>query len=177
MVAGAVASAVFAASTLPMLIKARRTRNLSSYSLGNIVLGNAGNALYTVYVLGLPLGPVWALHGFHTVSTGLMLLWYVRFEFAVRNRGRGSAGRLATRRPGRAVAQDELRRQLDVPAATGRTVLGALDRGEERGRGESPLGVDVLAHGREHRSNAARYRIVVESDDGDVGRNVEAAVQ
>jgi (E)-4-hydroxy-3-methylbut-2-enyl-diphosphate synthase len=31
-----------------------------------------------VYVVSLPLGPVWALHGFHVGATGLMLFWYVR---------------------------------------------------------------------------------------------------
>lgn len=82
--AGATATVLFAVSTLPMLVKARRTRDVSSYSLGNIALGNVGNAFYTVYVLHLPLGPIWALHAFHTVSTFLMLFWYVRYARARR---------------------------------------------------------------------------------------------
>ena len=41
-VAGGVSTVIFAASTLPMLVKAGRTKNLSSYSLGNIVLSNVG---------------------------------------------------------------------------------------------------------------------------------------
>jgi hypothetical protein len=42
------------------------------------VLANVGNLIYAVYVVSLPLGPVWALHGFHLGATGLMLFWYVR---------------------------------------------------------------------------------------------------
>jgi hypothetical protein len=76
--AGSVSTAVFVASTLPMLVKAGRTKNLASYSLGNILLANVGNLIYAVYVVSLPLGPVWALHGFHLGATGLMLFWYVR---------------------------------------------------------------------------------------------------
>ena len=78
-VAGALATAAFAASTLPMLAKARRTKELASYSVGNIVLADVGNGLYSVYVIHLPPGPVWALHSFHTVSTAMMLFWYVRY--------------------------------------------------------------------------------------------------
>lgn len=37
-------TAVFVASTLPMLVKAGRTKNLASYSLGNIVLANVGKS-------------------------------------------------------------------------------------------------------------------------------------
>jgi hypothetical protein len=73
-----VSTAIFIASTLPMLVKAGRTKNLASYSLGNILLANIGNLIYAVYVFSLPLGPVWALHGFHLCATGLMLFWYVR---------------------------------------------------------------------------------------------------
>ena len=76
--AGSVSTAIFIASTLPMLVKAGRTKDLASYSLGNIVLANIGNLTYAVYVLSLPIGPVWALHGFHLCATGLMLFWYVR---------------------------------------------------------------------------------------------------
>ena len=84
--AGTIATAVFALSTLPMLVKAHTTRDVSSYSLGNITLGNVGNLFYTVYVLDLPLGPIWALHAFHTISTALMLFWYVRFVLLPRAR-------------------------------------------------------------------------------------------
>ena len=72
--AGSVSTAIFIASTLPMLVKAGRTKELASYSLGNIVLANIGNLTYAVYVLSLPIGPVWALHGFHLCATALTLL-------------------------------------------------------------------------------------------------------
>ena len=61
--AGIISTIIFAASTLPMLVKAHRTRDLSSYSLGNILLANVGNAVHSVYVLSLPPGPLWVLHG------------------------------------------------------------------------------------------------------------------
>ena len=77
-IAGSASTVIFVISTLPMLIKAGRTKNLTSYSLGNIGLANAGNLIYAVYVLSLPLGPIWALHGFHLATTGLMLFWYLR---------------------------------------------------------------------------------------------------
>ncbi len=101
--AGSVATAVFAVSTLPMLVKAYKTKDVGSYSLGNIVLGNVGNVFYTVYVLHLPAGPIWALHLFHTVSTALMLFWYVRYVLvsAVRARRAARAARRPGRRPGR----------------------------------------------------------------------------
>ncbi len=96
--AGTAATAVFAVSTLPMLIKAYRTKDVGSYSLGNIALGNIGNLLYTVYVLDLPAGPIWALHSFHTVSTALMLFWYLRYVLVPRRRAPEAALRELTRR-------------------------------------------------------------------------------
>ena len=80
--AGALATLVFAVSTLPMLGKAVRSRDLTSYSTGNLVLANVGNAIYSVYVFQLPLGPIWFLHGFYLLSSGLMLFWSRRFRTA-----------------------------------------------------------------------------------------------
>jgi uncharacterized protein with PQ loop repeat len=77
--AGSLSTVIFVLSALPMLVKAARTKDLSSYSLGNIMLANLGNVLYCIYVLHLPMGPAWALHGFHLISTGLMLVWYLRY--------------------------------------------------------------------------------------------------
>ena len=77
--AGVVSTLIFAASTLPMLVKAYRTRDLSSYSLGNIGLANVGNAVHSVYVFSLPAGPLWVLHAFYLTSTALMLVWFVRY--------------------------------------------------------------------------------------------------
>ncbi len=75
--AGTLATAVYVGSTIPMLLKAARSKNLSSYSLANISLANVGNALQWLYVASLPLGPIHFLHGFNTLSTGLMLTWYL----------------------------------------------------------------------------------------------------
>ena len=78
--AGVFSTTIFAFSTLPMLLKAVRTKDLSSYSLGNILLSNLGNMIHSVYVFSLPAGPIWLLHVFYLVTTGLMLVWYLRFE-------------------------------------------------------------------------------------------------
>jgi len=78
--AGIVSTVIFAASALPMLAKAYRTRDLSSYSLGNILLANVGNAVHSVYVLSLPPGPLWVLHAFYVTSTALMLTWFIRYR-------------------------------------------------------------------------------------------------
>ena len=87
LLAGAVSTVMFACGVLPMLIKAIRTKDLSSYSLGNMVLSNAGNVIHSVYVFQLPAGPVWWLHTFHLGSTALMLVWYLRYtELPTRGR-------------------------------------------------------------------------------------------
>jgi hypothetical protein len=77
--AGIASTVIFASSVLPMLVKAHRSRDLDSYSLGNLVLANIGNAVHSVYVFSLPPGPIWALHGFYLVTSGLMLLWWLRY--------------------------------------------------------------------------------------------------
>lgn len=78
--AGAVSSMIFVSSSLPMVAKALRTKNLRSYSLMQIFLSNVGNLIYWLYVSSLPAGPVWFLHGFNTAVTALMLFWYIRYE-------------------------------------------------------------------------------------------------
>ena len=78
-VAGMISTVLFVGSYLPMLVKAFRTRDLESYSLGNLVLANVGNAVHSVYVFSLPLGPIWFLHGFYVLATALMLLWHLRY--------------------------------------------------------------------------------------------------
>jgi uncharacterized protein with PQ loop repeat len=83
-IAGSVSTIIFALSTLPMLVKAARTKDLASYSVGNILLSNLGNAIHSVYVFSLPAGPVWVLHSFYVISTGLMLVWYLRYARPVR---------------------------------------------------------------------------------------------
>lgn len=78
--AGTISTVLFASSTLPMVVKAVRTKDLSSYSLANLILANVGNAVHCIYVVHLPVGPIWALHGFYVVTTGLMLLWCLRYR-------------------------------------------------------------------------------------------------
>ena len=77
--AGTVSTVLFAASVLPMLIKAARTKDLTSYSRGNLVLANVGNAVHSVYVAQLPAGPIWALHSFYIVTSALMLVWHLHY--------------------------------------------------------------------------------------------------
>jgi uncharacterized protein with PQ loop repeat len=79
-IAGMVSTTVFACSALPMLVKAARTRDLSSYSVGNLVLANAGNGIHSIYVFHLPLGPIWFLHSFYLLTSALMLFWWVRYH-------------------------------------------------------------------------------------------------
>ena len=80
-IAGTIATTLFALSTLPMVVKAYRTKDLKSYSLGYLLLGNAGNLFYSIYVFNLPPGPIWLLHTFYLVVTGLMLYCYLRYEW------------------------------------------------------------------------------------------------
>jgi uncharacterized protein with PQ loop repeat len=80
LLAGSVSTVIFATSYMPMLVKAVRTKDLSSYSPAQLVLTNAGNLLYSAYVFSLPAGPIWALHSFYLVATALMLAWYVRYR-------------------------------------------------------------------------------------------------
>lgn len=80
-IAGTIAAFLFAISTLPMILKAYRTKDLKSYSLGYLVLGNVGNLFYSVYVYNLPPGPIWLLHTFYLIVTGMMLFWYLRHEW------------------------------------------------------------------------------------------------
>jgi hypothetical protein len=78
-VAGTIATVIFAAGTLPMVVKAARTKDLRSYSGSHIVLSNVGNAVHSLYVFSLPAGPIWALHGFYLTTTAMMLVWYLRY--------------------------------------------------------------------------------------------------
>jgi len=80
LIAGTISSFIFATSNVPMLWKAYKTRDLRSYSLLNIVLVNVGNLLYWFYVVNLPLGPIWILHSFYTVSSIILLFLYVRYN-------------------------------------------------------------------------------------------------
>ena len=78
--AGSISTFFFISSNLPMLLKAFKTKNLHSYILGNIILNNIGNLIYWLYVSSLPIGPIWFMHGFYTITTLLMLVGYVHYE-------------------------------------------------------------------------------------------------
>ena len=77
--AGLASTVIFVASVLPMLLKAFHSRDLTSYSFGNILLANVGNVVHSIYVFSLPPGPVWLLHSFYVLSSALMLGWYLRY--------------------------------------------------------------------------------------------------
>jgi uncharacterized protein with PQ loop repeat len=79
-VAGSISSFLFITSNVPMLLKAFKTKNMHSYSLTNILLNNVGNLIYWLYISGFPLGPIWVMHTFYTLTTALMLVWYLRYE-------------------------------------------------------------------------------------------------
>jgi uncharacterized protein with PQ loop repeat len=78
LIAGTVSTVVFAVSNLPMLRKALRTRDVSSYSLSSVAMINAANAVYSLYVFSLPFGPIWGLHTFYLVSCAIMLVLCLR---------------------------------------------------------------------------------------------------
>lgn len=78
--AGFISGTIFIFSNLPMIIKAFLTKDLKSYSLGHIGLANLGNWIHWIYVAGLPVGPIWFLHGFNTLVAVLMLAFYLRYE-------------------------------------------------------------------------------------------------
>jgi uncharacterized protein with PQ loop repeat len=71
--AGFASSAIFISSILPMLFKAFKTKNLSSYSLGQLALGNLGNTVYWLYMISPLVGPIWFLQGFFSTVSALML--------------------------------------------------------------------------------------------------------
>jgi hypothetical protein len=76
--AGTISTTVFAASNVPMLYKAFKTGDLRSYSLTMLVLNNLGNGVHWLYIVALPVGPIWFMHGFYTISTAIMLICYLR---------------------------------------------------------------------------------------------------
>jgi hypothetical protein len=80
LLAGFASSMIFISGNLPMLFKAFKTKDLRSYSLGHLALGTLGNAVYWLYVVSLPIGPVWFLQAFFTTASALMLFCYLRYE-------------------------------------------------------------------------------------------------
>jgi uncharacterized protein with PQ loop repeat len=80
LIAGMISTVMFASSNVPMLVKAFRTKDLRSYSPTYIVMCNIGNAFHWIYIVGLPFGPIWFLHGFYTIASVILLVWYLRYE-------------------------------------------------------------------------------------------------
>ena len=81
--AGVVSTLLFLGSNLPMVLHAIKTRDVSSYSRVNLLMVNSGNAIYTIYVLSLPAGPIWLLHLVYTAVSAFMLavhVWWSRAE-------------------------------------------------------------------------------------------------
>ena len=74
-IAGSISSLIFISGTLSMLVKAYRTRDMNSYSMATLALNNVGNLIYWVYILSLPFGPIYLLHGFYTITTAFMVCW------------------------------------------------------------------------------------------------------
>lgn len=79
-VAGLIATMLFVLSTAPMLIKAFRTRDLSSYSGSNLLMANAGNLVQTVYLSVVPSLPIWTLHAFNSLASATMLTLWVLYR-------------------------------------------------------------------------------------------------
>ena len=77
---GSISGLIFIGGTLSMLVKTWRTHNVDSYSLMSLVLNNFGNLLYWIYITSLPVGPIYIMHGFYTVATYLMLIWYFLYR-------------------------------------------------------------------------------------------------
>lgn len=78
LLAGSASTTLFVLSYLPMLVRALRTRDLRSYSRSSLVIANVGNVVQAGYVVSLPMGPLWFLHGFYLVSSALMLGLHLR---------------------------------------------------------------------------------------------------
>src|SRR5690349_9938939 len=74
--AGMISTGIFAVSHVPMLARAFRTKDLRSYSPVNLVMANIGNGFHWVYISSLPWGPIWVLHGFYSLTSMVMLVWY-----------------------------------------------------------------------------------------------------
>ena len=131
LLAGAVSTVIFAGGTLPMLVKAARTKDLSSYSLGNIVLSNLGNVIQSIYVFHLPAGPMWVLHTFYLLSTALMLFWYLRYTPPILGRRPGLGRSPDAARPARASVLGEAVRPHAPRGGDMTSELGS-DLGPER---------------------------------------------
>jgi uncharacterized protein with PQ loop repeat len=143
-VAGTVSTTLFVISYLPMLVKAFRTRDLRSYSAGNLVVANVGNVVHSLYVFSLPAGPLWLLHSFYVVSSALMLFWWWRYRSRqpVAVPGEARAGHPRGAAVGDEVAEHEGHRRFLEPAPYRAQGLGAATA---RARLDDPLDPDSTA--------------------------------
>jgi succinate dehydrogenase/fumarate reductase cytochrome b subunit len=80
LIAGSVSSLIFITGTLNMVVKAWLTKDMESYSISALVLNNLGNLIYWIYVVSLPLGPIYLIHGFYTVTTIFLLVWALLYR-------------------------------------------------------------------------------------------------
>lgn len=85
-IAGTFSTFLFIGSNVPMLWKAHQTKDLHSYSKLNIILANIGNLVYWVYVLNLPVGPIYLLHFFYTLTSLIMLVLLIRHSCKQKSR-------------------------------------------------------------------------------------------
>jgi hypothetical protein len=79
-IAGTISTSIFMLSQIPMLAKAFKTRSMHSYSYIQMLMNTGANAIHWCYISALPFGPIWFLHGFSTLSTAIMLVWYILYE-------------------------------------------------------------------------------------------------
>ena len=84
-IAGTISTTIFTLSNIPMLCKAARTHNLHSYSYAYIIMNNVANVIHWFYIVAMPPGPIWFLHGFYTISSIMILIWYLRYEKGYQN--------------------------------------------------------------------------------------------
>ncbi len=115
--AGMVAAVVFATANLPMVWKAVRTHDVGSYSLGSIAMINGANAVYSLYVFSLPVGPIWLLHSFYLVASAIMLGLCLRQW----SRRRPHAGAPADRAPADRAPADQSPRSVSSMRRAGST--------------------------------------------------------
>ena len=127
--AGTISTVVFAVSNLPMVRKALRTRDVSSYSLPSFAMINAANVVYSLYVFSLPFGPIWALHTFYLVSCAIMLVLCVAQR-------RASARRTAAPADRSAQAIAESSDDAEVALSRGDELIGVDSRHARAGRAD-----------------------------------------
>lgn len=78
--AGSISSVIFMMGTTTMVIRAWRTKDMQSFSATMLVLNNLGNFIHWIYVLSLPVGPIYVLQAFNTAATLFMLIWWVLYH-------------------------------------------------------------------------------------------------